>query len=108
MKKAWCPRGRRYTSEMDLKLAMAERIVKEQPALPPYECDYCEAYHLGMPAPVFDICPHSGKRIFKTEKAAQDNLRAMQRRRKANRMEKRVYPCPKCGNWHSTSDGTPG
>lgn len=111
MKRNWCPRGRQYWNELDMKLAWGEALVQGRLVTNAYTCDHCGAWHLGFPKPIPRYCAiEKNKLILDTEREAQERLDEIARKRASGyeaRREIRYYRCTRdggCGKWHLTSE----
>lgn len=97
-----CGRGRRYPTELDAKIGLAEAIRAGRHSEGYYLCNKCGGYHIGLPKkkPIVEKCWATVKRCYHTEDEAREMLGKL---RAKGREENGYYECHYCDRYHLTS-----
>jgi len=99
MRTRHCMRGIRYPDLLDVKIALAEGMLRGRRANGYHLCDRCNGYHLGQPKRD-KKCWATAKVIYDTEVDAKGKLQKLKAK---GRAESEYYRCKYCRGFHLTS-----
>lgn len=106
-----CPQGTMYTRD-DALIAYRLALQRGDRKVAIRQCIDCRAWHLGSRRhllPGEALCVPAGKKVWRSERAAQDEIKKIKAERAAGdyrRAERFYYRCPYangCHGWHLTS-----